>query len=59
MINDDLDNTTKMKLLEKCERIFYYLGVRKTSKQEINIKNIKNPEMKCLIYENFCTITTP
>lgn len=29
MINDDLDNTTKMKLLEKCERIFYYLGVRK------------------------------
>ena len=29
MIDDDLDNTTKMKLLEKYEKIFYYLGVRK------------------------------
>lgn len=29
MINNDLDNITKMKLLEKYERIFYYLGVRK------------------------------
>lgn len=26
MINDDLDNTTKMKLLEKCERIFLLFG---------------------------------